>query len=94
MQENGRRAKLLLEQDIIERAEGPTPWVSPIETPLKPKDPTKLLICVDTRRANEAIQRERHVTQTLDDLARFKPHYGLFEARLKQRAPSTGDTPE
>ena len=47
--------KLLLEQDIIERAEGPTPWVSSIVTPLKPKDPTKVCICVDMRRANEAI---------------------------------------
>ena len=43
--------KLLLEQVIIERAEGTTPWVSPIVTPLKPKDPTKIRICVDMRRA-------------------------------------------
>ena len=59
--------KLLLEQDIIEHAEGPTPWMSPIVTSLKPKDPTKVRICVDMRRANEAIQRQRHVTPTLDD---------------------------
>ena len=68
MHESGRELKLLQEQDIIERAEGPTPWVSPIVTPLKHKDPTKVRICVDMRRTNEAIQRERHATPTLDDI--------------------------
>lgn len=47
---------------------GPTPWVSPIVTPPKPKDPDKVRICVDMRQANTAIQRERHLTPTMDDV--------------------------
>jgi len=46
----------LLEQDIIERVEGPTPWVSPIVTPPKPKQPDKVCLCVDMRQANQAIR--------------------------------------
>ena len=44
--------QLLLEQDIIERAGGdePTPWISSVVTPLKPKDHTKVRICVDMRK--------------------------------------------
>ena len=59
---------LLLEKDIIERIEGPTPWMSPIVTPVKPKEPDKVRICVDMRQANKAILRERHVTPTLEDI--------------------------
>ena len=47
---------------------GPTPWVSPIVTPPKPKDPDKVRICVDMRQANTAIQRERHLTPTMNDV--------------------------
>ena len=54
--------------DIIETVTGPTPWVSPIVTPPKPKDPDKVRICVDMRQANTAIQRERHITPTMDDV--------------------------
>ena len=42
--------------NIIERADGPTSFVSPIVVP-KPNDDVRL--CVDMRQANEAIQRER-----------------------------------
>ena len=59
---------LLLEKGIIERIEGPTPWMSPIVTPVKPKEPDKVRICVDMRQANKAILRERHVTPTLEDI--------------------------
>ena len=58
----------LEEDDIIERVTGPTPWVSPIVTPPKPKDPDQVGICVDMRQANVAIQRERHLTPTMDDV--------------------------
>lgn len=54
--------------DIIEEVTGPTPWVSPIVTPPKPKDPDKVRICVDMRQANAAIERERHITATIDDV--------------------------
>ena len=60
--------KKLEEEDIIEMVTGPTPWVSPIVTPPKPKDPDKVSVCVDMRQANIAIQRERHITPTMDDV--------------------------
>lgn len=45
-----------LESDgVIEAVTGPTPWVSPIVTPLKPKDQGKVRICVDMRQANTTI---------------------------------------
>ena len=55
----------LEELDIIEKAEGPTPWVSPIV--IVPKK-TGIRICVDMRAANEAIDRERHPVPTIADL--------------------------
>ena len=55
----------LLDQDIIEPATGATPWVSPIVTPPKPKEPDKVRLCADMRQANQAIIRERHVMPTL-----------------------------
>ena len=42
----------LLENDIIERVEGPTTWVSPVVVATKPSENIRL--CVDMRRANEA----------------------------------------
>nr|XP_022294981.1 uncharacterized protein LOC111105100 [Crassostrea virginica] len=52
-----KKLEELLEMDIIERAEGPTPWVSPIVAAPKPNRDIRL--CVDMRQANSAIQ-ERH----------------------------------
>ena len=63
-----KEIKSLLEQDIIERVDGPTEWLSPIVAPIKPNDPSKIRLCVDMRMANEAILRTRYVTPTLDDI--------------------------
>ncbi|MES9882663.1 MAG: RNase H-like domain-containing protein [Sedimenticola sp.] len=55
--------------DIIEKVvEGATPWCSPIVVAPKPKSPDEIRICVDMRKANQAIGRERHITPTIDDL--------------------------
>ena len=53
-------------QGIIEKVEGPTPWVSPL-SPI-PKKTGGVRLCVDMRMANKAIRRERHPTPTIDDL--------------------------
>ena len=53
------------ELGVVERIEGPTPWVSPIVVAPKPKSPGKVRVCVDMRQANQAIKRERHVTPTI-----------------------------
>ncbi len=58
--------KRLEDLDIIEKVDGPTPWVSPIVT--VPKKSGGVRICVDMREANKAILREKHITPTLDDL--------------------------
>ena len=42
----------LLEQDITERVEGPTPWVSPIVTPPKPD---KVRLCLDMRQCHASV---------------------------------------
>ena len=52
--------------DIIESVEGPTPWVSPVV--VVPKQNGEIRLCVDMRRANEAIIRERHPIPTVDDV--------------------------
>ena len=57
-----------LKQDMIEKADGPTPWVSPIVVIKKPKQPGKVCICVDMREGNRAIQREWHVMPTVDEV--------------------------
>ena len=52
--------------DIIEPVEHSTPWVSPVVIIPKPNNDIRL--CIDMRRANEAIQRERHPIQTVDEV--------------------------
>jgi hypothetical protein len=52
--------------DIIEKVDGPTPWVSPIV--VVPKDSGEVRICVDMREANRAVKREKHLMPTIDDL--------------------------
>ena len=53
--------------DIIERVQGPTPWVSPIVVVPK-KEGNGVRLCIDMREANRAIQREKHPMPTIDDL--------------------------
>ena len=62
------KLKELEDNDIIEPATGPTPWVSPLVATPKPRDPSDIRLCVDKRRANKAILRERHDTPTIDEL--------------------------
>ena len=56
----------LEQHGIIEKVDGPTPWVSPLV--LIPKKNGDVRICVDMRMVNKAINRERHPTPTVDDL--------------------------
>ena len=53
---------------VIEPTEGPTPWVSPIVIAPKPKQPGQIRVCVDMRQANQAVERERHVTPTIKEV--------------------------
>ena len=56
----------LLEKDIIEKVEGPTAWVSPVV--VAPKASGDIRLCVDMRRANEAIIRERLPIPTIGEV--------------------------
>ena len=56
----------LLEGDITERVEGPTTWASPVV--VAPKPSGKIRLCVDMRRANESIIRERLPIPTIDEV--------------------------
>ena len=55
----------LADLDIIEDAEGPTPWVSPLVA--VPKSSGEIRVCVDMRRVNEAVVCERHPIPTLEE---------------------------
>ena len=56
----------LVAMDIIEPVEGPTPWVSPVV--MVPKQNDEIRLCVDIRRANEAIIRKRYPITTVDEV--------------------------
>ena len=57
----------LLQEDIIEEIPcGPTEWTSPLV--VVPKPDGDIRICVDMRRANEAIERERHRILTIEEV--------------------------
>ena len=53
-------------QDIIERVNDQTPWVSPVI--VVPKQNGDIRLCVDMRQANAAIVRERHPIPTVDEI--------------------------
>ena len=56
----------LLQLDVIEPSPGPTSWCSPLH--VQPKSDGALRICVDLRKANEAVKRTRHPIPTLEDV--------------------------
>ena len=57
----------LLKEDIIEEVpSGPTEWVSPLMVVPKPDGDKR--VCVDMRRANQAIERERHPIPTFEEV--------------------------
>ncbi|XP_052281060.1 uncharacterized protein K02A2.6-like [Dreissena polymorpha] len=58
----------LEELDVIEKVDGPTPWVSNLVVAPKPNATKEIRLCVDMRKANLALKRERHVTPTIDDI--------------------------
>lgn len=61
-----KKIQELVDKDIIEPVEKPTPWVSPLVIVPKPNNDIRL--CVDLRRVNEAVLRERHPIPTVDEI--------------------------
>ena len=56
----------MLEAGIIEEVTDPTDWCSSIVPVVKPNG--KIRICVDLRKLNEAVKRERYILPTLEDV--------------------------
>ena len=56
----------LIAKDIVERVDGPTSWVSPVV--VAPKAEGDIRLCVDMRKANQAIVRERIPIPTVDEV--------------------------
>ncbi len=55
--------------DIIEPVDGPTPRVNPVRpVVIFPKSNEEIRLCIDMRRANEAIVRGRHPIPTVDEI--------------------------
>ncbi len=61
-----KKLKQLMDLDIIERVDGPTPWVSPIV--VVPKSNGDIRLCVDMRQANQGVIQERHPIPTFGDM--------------------------
>ena len=61
-----KKIQELLDCDIIEEVDGPMPWVNPVV--IIPKADGDIRLCIDMRRANEAILRGRHPIPTVDEL--------------------------
>ena len=64
-------------QGVIEKADGPAPWVSPIVVVPK-KGQNKIRICIDMRAANKAIKRKLHPTPTLHELKTILSRANVF----------------
>lgn len=65
-----KKLEQLLQKDIIEVKNGPTQWVSPLVIVGKANGEPRL--CLDLRRVNEAVLRERYPMPVVDDyLARM-----------------------
>ena len=61
-----QKLKELEKLDIIEKTIGPTHWVSPVI--VVPKSDGDIRLCVDMRRANLAVRREKHPIPTIEEL--------------------------
>lgn len=72
----GKKLDELEALDVIEKVEGPTPWVSPVVC--VPKSNGDIRLCVDMREANRAIIRERHPIPTIDDLLNDMNNSSVF----------------
>ncbi|XP_062568299.1 uncharacterized protein K02A2.6-like [Saccostrea cucullata] len=61
-----KKLEELEKMDIIEKVNSPTAWVSPLV--VVPKKNGEIRICVDMRRVNTAVQRERYPIPTVDEM--------------------------
>lgn len=94
-----RRAALkvvskLLDEDISEQVESPTPWVSPTHLVLKKNGEFRL--CVDLRRANKAVKRKRILLPNIEEslegfegsgfFSKLDIRWGFYQIELKEKS--------
>ena len=72
----------LLKLNIIEPAEGPTPWINPVV--VVSKSSREIRLCLGMRRANEAIIRERFPMPTSDKVVQ-EIHGAKVFGKLNQK---------
>lgn len=73
-----KKLEELVHQDIIEKVDGHSPWISAM-VPIQKKD-GDVRICIDMRQANNAINREHYPLPTIENIL---PHLG--EAKIFSR---------
>lgn len=61
----------LLDRDIIEKVDGVASWISPMV--IVPKVANEVRLCIDMRRANQAVLKEKYPMPILEDML---PHIG------------------
>ena len=76
--------KDLVAKDIVERVDGLTSWVSPVV--VAPKSAGNIRLCVDMRKAIQAIVRERIPIPTVDEVVE-----NLISAQCSQNWTSIWD---
>ena len=89
-----KKIQELLDCDIIEEVDGPTPWVNAVV--IIPKADGDIRLCIDMRRANEAILRGRHPIPTVDELlhsmngskvfSKLDLKWGYYQLELSQES--------
>uniref|UniRef100_A0A3P9QH08 ribonuclease H n=1 Tax=Poecilia reticulata TaxID=8081 RepID=A0A3P9QH08_POERE len=60
--------KRMLDLGIIEEVTEPTDWCAPM-VPVEKKNRDQVRVCVDLKRLNKAVKRERYILPTLEDIA-------------------------
>ena len=71
-----QKLKELEELDIIKKTTGPAHWASPVIS--VPKSDEDIRLCVDMRRANLAVKRERRPIPTIKELLQVMNQSKIF----------------
>lgn len=66
-QKVSEEVKRLQKLDIIEKHDGPTTWLNPVVV-VPRKSSSQIRLCLDMRKANTAVIRERHVIPKFDEI--------------------------
>ena len=76
MEKVEKELQRMKETDIIEEINDPTDWVSPMVPVVKPSGEVR--ICVDLKKLNENVERERYIMPTMDDIIYKLKDSGVF----------------